>query len=172
MKEKKIEKIILCGDRELGVIRLLLKFSEVENIKIIIIHNAWTDKKFFYHTRIKKNKFSIKFQSNFMNYIFFKFFKSQLTIAEENFVLFSTCWVLIPLGLLGMLPSNPWYLGKSSNSQIFLDCKIFRSKHLKFLVKPLKMGMGETSKEFDPPDKWYYAQPGTSEEAVYKKVCN
>ena len=61
---------------------------------------------------------------------------------------------------------------KSTLTYIFLDCKIFRSKHLKFLVKPLKMGMGETSQEFDPPDKWYYAQPGTSEEAVYKKVCN
>ena len=61
---------------------------------------------------------------------------------------------------------------KSTLTYIYLDCKIFRSKHLNFLVKPLEMGKGKTSEEFSPPEKWYYAQPGTSEEEVYKKVCS
>jgi len=53
-----------------------------------------------------------------------------------------------------------------------LDCKVLRAKDLKFITKSSQMGKGETVGEFSPPDKWKYPPPGTSEEQVYKIVCD
>jgi len=66
-------------------------------------------------------------------------------------------------------PSEYGDLSVTSYTQ--LDCSIFRFKNLKHQLYKNSMGEGEQTRDFTPPDEWFYPKPNSSNEVQYNKIC-
>lgn len=125
---KKVDLLIVAGDRHLGVELALIYHARMRNIPIIIPQLAINDKGFMVKLRSNNNLYG-------MNKIFAKLYPKNV-FKNCHFYSWGNA---LALKLLGILPKDPWNIGNSFATKYLATFNIYKDLAIKDGMNPDKI---------------------------------